>query len=116
MRGGVKVAPLELDEVLARVPGVRRALAVGFDSSWWGEEVGAYVEPDPDFSPALTPEAVLAHCQKLLPFHKCPKVVVFGSDIPVTSTGKPQRNKLKPYFEQYKDVQFRDPAKAERKG
>lgn len=106
IRGGVKVAPLELDEVLARIPGVRRALAVGFESSWYGEEVGAYVEPEP--GSGLTAQQVIDHCRKILPFHKCPKAVVFGSDIPVTSTGKYQRNRLRPLFTEWKDVQFRD--------
>ena len=106
VRGGVKVAPLELDEVLARIPGVQRALAVGFESSWYGEEVGAYVEPAPGSS--LTEAQVIDHCRKALPFYKCPKVVVFGADIPVTSTGKYQRNKLRPLFLAWKDVQFRE--------
>jgi long-chain acyl-CoA synthetase len=113
IRGGVKVAPLELDEVLARIPGVLRAMAVGFDSSWYGEEVGAYVDPDPAHRPPLTPDAVLEHCRRILPFHKCPKVVVFGSDFPVTSTGKYQRNRLKPLFAAYREVQFRDPARGQ---
>jgi acyl-coenzyme A synthetase/AMP-(fatty) acid ligase len=33
---------------------------------------------------------------------------VFGSDIPVTSTGKYQRLMLKDRFAQWKDVQFRE--------
>ena len=112
VRGGVKVAPLELDEVISSIPGVRRGIAVGFDSSWYGEEVGAYVEPDPAHQPPITSESVIEHCRKVLPFHKCPKVVILGADIPVTSTGKYQRNKLKPLFAAWRDVQFRDPAKA----
>jgi long-chain acyl-CoA synthetase len=111
IRGGVKVAPLELDEVLARIPGVRRAIAVGFESSWYGEEVGAYVDPDPAHAPPLTADGVIEHCRRVLPFHKTPKVVLFGADIPVTSTGKYQRNRLKDLFLEYKDVQFREPAK-----
>ncbi len=56
---------------------------------------------------ALTPEKVLAHCRERLPFHKTPKTVVFGHDIPVTSTGKYQRGKLKPLFSSWADEQFR---------
>jgi len=36
-----------------------------------------------------------------------PKVVVFGETFPVTSTGKYQRNQLKPLFAKWKDQQFR---------
>ena len=48
-----------------------------------------------------------AYCREQLPFAKAPKVVVFGNDIPVTSTGKYQRNKCKPLFIEWKGVQFR---------
>ena len=54
----------------------------------------------------LTEEELLAYCKEHLPFHKAPKVVVFGDDIPVTSTGKYQRNKVKGLFTAYKERQF----------
>ena len=105
-RGGVKYSPFEIEEVLMKLPGVRVGLAIGFDNLYYGEEVGAYVVPDAGAQ--LSEEQVLAHCRKYMPFAKCPKVVVFGSDIPVTSTGKYQRLMLKDRFAQWKDVQFRE--------
>jgi len=33
-------------------------------------------------------------------------VVVFGDDVPVTSTGKYQRNRCKHLFAEWKDTQF----------
>lgn len=109
IRGGVKVAPLEVDEVLMSAPGVRAGLAVGFENRYYGEEVGAYVWPDdtPE-GRALTPEKVAAWCRARLPFHKAPKAVVFGSEIPVTSTGKYQRGKLKHLFARWANEQFRE--------
>jgi long-chain acyl-CoA synthetase len=104
-RGGVKISPFELDEVLMNLPGVKAGLAVGFDNKWYGEEVGAYVVPEPGAT--VTPEAVLAACRARLPAFKCPKVVVLGTEVPVTSTGKYQRGKLKPLFAAWKDSQFR---------
>jgi long-chain acyl-CoA synthetase len=109
IRGGVNLSPLEIDEVLMRVPGVRCGLAVGFDNRWYGEEVAAYIVLHEGAS--VSGEEILAHCRKALPFPKAPKVVVFGTEVPVTSTGKYQRNRLKPLFEAYKDVQFREPAR-----
>ena len=49
---------------------------------------------------------VIAHCRRHFAYQKCPKVVVFGDEVPVTSTGKYQRNKLKPLFTEWKSVQF----------
>ena len=105
IRGGVNISPLEIDEVLARCPNVKAAISVGFENDFYGEEVGAYVQPVE--GAMLTAEEILDHCRKELPFSKAPKVVVFGNDIPVTSTGKYQRNKCKPLFLEWKAVQFR---------
>jgi acyl-CoA synthetase (AMP-forming)/AMP-acid ligase II len=105
-RGGVKFSPFDIEEVLAQIPGVRVGLAVAFDNVAYGEEVGAYVVAEPGV--ALTEEAVLAHCRTRMPFAKSPKVVVFGEEVPVTTTGKYQRLKLKSLFEPWADTQFRD--------
>ncbi len=106
IRGGINYSTFEIDEVINRAPGVKAAMAVGFENSFYGEEVGAYVMLEEG---ATTTEIeVLAHCAEALPFTKRPKVVVFGYTFPVTSTGKYQRNKLKPLFEQWRETQFRD--------
>ncbi len=104
IRGGMNISPFEIDEVLMAIPGVHTGLAVGFDNDWYGEEVGAYVRLADGAS--LSEASIIASCRKALPFQKSPKVVVFGNDIPVTSTGKYQRGKLKPLFLQWKAVQF----------
>jgi long-chain acyl-CoA synthetase len=109
IRGGANVSPFEIDEVLMNMPGVKAGLAVGFENDWYGEEVGAYVQPSG--REELTPERVIDYCRKFLPFQKCPKVVLFGDDIPVTSTGKYQRVKLRPLFEKWKSVQFSESAR-----
>jgi long-chain acyl-CoA synthetase len=108
IRGGVNLSPFEIDEVLNAIPGVARGLAVGFENRWYGEEVGAYVMLEPGAT--LDEAAILRACREKLPFGKSPKVVVFGSDIPVTATGKYQRGKLVPLFEAFKDVQYRQNA------
>ncbi len=105
IRGGVNISPLEIDEVIARYPGVKAGIAVGFENDFYGEEVGAYVQTIDGVS--ISEEKLLSFCRDHLPFSKTPKVVIFGSDIPVTSTGKYQRNKCKPYFAQWKSAQFR---------
>jgi len=105
IRGGVNISPLEIDEVLISIPGVRVGLAVGFDNRYYGEEVGAYVQVQPGAT--VTEQQVIDFCRAKLPASKCPKVVIFGNDIPVTSTGKYQRSKLKPLYVAHKDTQFK---------
>jgi long-chain acyl-CoA synthetase len=106
IRGGVNLSPFEIDEVLNAIPGVASGLAVGFENKWYGEEVGAYVTLAA--GAALDEAAILRACREKLPFGKAPKVVVFGSDVPVTSTGKFQRGKLVALFSAFKDVQYRE--------
>ncbi len=105
IRGGVNISPLEIDEVLAACPNVKAGIAVGFENDFYGEEVGAYVQIVDGAQ--LTAEEVISHCHTKLPFSKAPKVVIFGNEIPVTSTGKYQRNKCKPLFREWKAMQFR---------
>ncbi|MDE0608671.1 MAG: class I adenylate-forming enzyme family protein [Anaerolineaceae bacterium] len=105
-RGGVKYSPLDIEEVLLELPGVRAGLAIAFPNTWYGEEVGAWVVRQHNAS--LDEADVLTHCRARLPFAKCPKVVVFGEDVPVTSTGKYQRLKLQDAFAAWRDEQFRE--------
>ena len=107
IRGGVNLSPFDVDEVLNAIPGIRAAMAVGFENAIYGEEVGAYVQLQA--GAILDEAAILAACRARLSFAKSPKVVVFGDTFPVTSTGKYQRNKLRLLFAAWKDTQFREP-------
>ena len=104
-RGGVKFSPFDIEEVLLGIDGVKVGLAVGFKNDYYGEEVGAYVVLEA--GARLDEASVIAGCRARMPFEKSPKVVVFGSEIPVTSTGKYQRLKLQDRFVEWEHTQFR---------
>ncbi len=104
-RGGVKFSPFDIEEVLLGIEGVKIGLAVAFPNIYYGEEVGAYIVLEA--GAAVAAEAILAACRACVPFEKSPKAVVFGSDIPVTSTGKYQRLKLQALFADWQETQFR---------
>jgi len=111
IRGAVNISPLEIDEVLSSIDFINAGIAVGFENNWYGEEIGALVvlknnEAAPERKEELKDE-ILKLCRKNLPFFKSPKVVVFVDSIPVTSTGKYQRNKAKDLFKEWKNVQFK---------
>ena len=111
IRGGVNIAPLEIDEVLRTHPLVRFAMAVPFEHRYYGEEIAAYVVLREGVAPPTEAE-LLAHCRQQLPFSKCPKVIRFGEAVPYTSTGKPKRLELKTSLAStlaaYRDHQFKD--------
>jgi long-chain acyl-CoA synthetase len=104
-RGGVKFSPFDIEEVLLGIDGVKVALAVAFSNDYYGEEVGAYLVLHDGAS--LSEADVLAYCRARMSFEKAPKVVVFGTEIPVTTTGKYQRLKLAPLFADYAHTQFK---------
>jgi len=107
IRGGANISPFEVDSVLRSHPAVRHGVAVPFVNRFYGEEIAAYVVRDGQ----VTEEEILAHCARYLDFARCPKVVVFGEDVPYTATGKVKRLELKqrldPILSTYRDVQFR---------
>jgi len=113
IRGAVNISPLEIDEVLSGIECINSGIAVGFDNDWYGEEVGAYVMLNDNFKDhseedkEKLKEEIISKCREHLPFFKSPKVVVFSNTIPVTSTGKYQRNKVKDQFKEWKEVQFK---------
>lgn len=108
IRGGVNIAPLEIDEVLMSIPDIKSAIAVGFDNDWYGEEVGALVLLKENISQTDDiKRKIISHCREKLPAYKSPKVVVFSDSIPVTSTGKYQRNKVKHLFSEFKTIQHK---------
>lgn len=104
-RGGVKFSPFDIEEVLLDIDGVKVGLAVGFPNDYYGEEVGAYVVLEA--GAAVAEEAIVARCRQFMTFEKSPKAVVFGEEVPVTSTGKYQRLKLQALFAQWEGTQFR---------
>lgn len=112
IRGAVNISPLEIDEVISKIDCVKSGIAVGFENDWYGEEVGALVmlknSNISEEQKEKYKEIIITECLKHLPFFKSPKVVVFSDSIPVTSTGKYQRNKVKDLFKEWKEVQFKE--------
>ena len=92
IRGGVNIAPLEIDEVLLRHPGVAEAAAVGVPDKIHGEEVVCYVVPK---DKGLTEAALLTHCGKFLPPAKTPKQALIVAALPKSERGKVLRDKLR---------------------
>jgi len=92
IRGGMNIAPLEIDEVLLKHPQVLDAAAVGVPDKIYGEEVVCYVVGKVQ---GLTEASVLKHCEQFLPPVKTPKQVFIVPDLPKNDRGKVLREKLR---------------------
>jgi long-chain acyl-CoA synthetase len=89
---GFKAYPAEIEEVAMLHPGVRDAGAVGMPDERSGEAVALFVVRK---DPALTAEALLAHCAKHLTGYKLPKRIEFREQLPKTPIGKILHRQLK---------------------
>jgi acyl-CoA synthetase (AMP-forming)/AMP-acid ligase II len=93
-RGGEKIAPLEIDEVMLKHPSVAEAVAFGMAHPTWGEEVAiAVVLKEPQEESVL-----VEHCKKHLADFKVPKKILIVDKIPRTATGKIQRRAVAAAF------------------
>ncbi len=90
--GGEKIYPQEIEELLFGHPAVLEAAVCGVPHPDWGEVPRAYVALRPGSS--LSAEEILAYCASALPGFKCPKDVVFLSELPKTASGKITRAAL----------------------
>ena len=88
-RGGEKVSPREIDEVLLAHPAIAEAVAFGVPHRMWGEEVAAAVVLHDEAS--ASESDLLAYCRERLAEFKSPKKIHIVQTIPRTATGKLQR-------------------------
>jgi acyl-CoA synthetase (AMP-forming)/AMP-acid ligase II len=86
-RGGEKIAPREIDEVLESHPAVAEAVTFGVPHETWGEEVVAAVV----LKGPVTEKELLAYSRRRLADFKVPKRLYIVDAIPKTPTGKVQR-------------------------
>jgi acyl-CoA synthetase (AMP-forming)/AMP-acid ligase II len=89
-RGGEKIAPREIDEVLESHPSVKEAVCFGVPHPTWGEEVAAAVV----VRDSVTENELIAHCRMHLAAFKVPRTIRIVDSIPRTATGKVQRRQV----------------------
>jgi len=87
-RGGEKISPREIDEILLSHPGVKQALCFAFPDNRLGEDIAAAVVLS-DIS--LTADLLRHYASTHLAHFKVPKQVIILDEIPKGPTGKLQR-------------------------
>lgn len=92
-KSGINISPSEVEEVLMRHPAVRQAAVVGAQDAERGEIVYAFVVPVS--AGAVTMQALLAHCREQASRYKVPDRIELCEALPLTVTGKLQRQTLK---------------------
>jgi acyl-coenzyme A synthetase/AMP-(fatty) acid ligase len=93
IRGGINIAPAEIDEVLLKQPSILEAAAVGVPDLIYGEEVICYVVAKPGTN--LSEAVIRQHCENFLPPAKMPKQIYIVADLPKNDRGKVLRERLR---------------------
>jgi len=89
---GEKVSPVEVENCLHGMPGVREAAVVGVPDTLLGEAIRAYVALSEDAS--LTEKKVQAYCLSKLENFMVPQEVIFLPVLPRTGSGKIHKKSL----------------------
>jgi len=98
--GGINVAPVEVEEALMAHPAVKLACVTGVPDARRDEVIAALIVCEAGQSVAEAD--LLAHCRRALAAYKIPRLVKFvnEAELPLTVTGKLQKNRLAEFFKQ----------------
>jgi long-chain acyl-CoA synthetase len=89
---GFNVYPNEIEDVVAKLPGVFEVAAVGVPDQHSGEAVKLFVVKKDQ---TLTDAEIFAYCKTQLTGYKRPKIVEFRSELPKSNVGKILRRELR---------------------
>ena len=92
IRGGENIAPQEIEEVLARCPGVRDAAVIGVPDDEWGQRLVAVVVAEEPIG--FDTGNVSTFVRERLRGSRTPDEVVLRHELPYSATGKLLRRTL----------------------
>ena len=94
--GAENIFPVEIEQVIAGMPGVIEVGVVGVPNEEWGEAVAAFVVKAPDA--AIDEATVVARCREDLAGYKKPRHVLFIDGLPRNTTNKVDKRALRERF------------------
>jgi acyl-CoA synthetase (AMP-forming)/AMP-acid ligase II len=94
-RGGEKIYPREIEEVLLSQPGVLSAVVVGAEDEVLGQRPVAYIVPKESWTGPGFEDALATACGQALPKPKRPSAIVVVEELPLGPTGKVARRRLR---------------------
>jgi long-chain acyl-CoA synthetase len=92
---GFNVYPVEVEDVIGVVPGVRLVAVIGVPDDRTGEAVVAYVVPEGEVAADELTDAVSQACADRLAGFKRPSLIHVVDELPLTVTGRVQKGRLR---------------------
>lgn len=93
VQGGFNIFPAEIEEILVKHPKVSMVAGIGIPDQFLGEIGIYYVVPNQ--AETISVEELELYCSKYLADYKVPKKFLIVDSLPLTSSGKIQKAKLK---------------------
>ncbi|KAJ9642444.1 hypothetical protein H2199_004825 [Coniosporium tulheliwenetii] len=90
-KGGEKISPIEIDNVLAQHPSVGEAVSFAIEDEMYGQDVGAAIVLKDDAKDKLSADELRDWLKDRVAKFKLPKKIFFTDTMPKTATGKIQR-------------------------
>jgi fatty-acyl-CoA synthase len=91
--GGENVDPTEVESYLGTYPGVSQAAVVGYPDARLGEVGVAFIQTVP--AADVAPDGLIAFCRGRIASFKIPRHVFVVDELPMTSSGKVQKARLR---------------------
>jgi long-chain acyl-CoA synthetase len=89
-KGGYKIDPREIEELLERYPKVEEAVVLGLPTSYGDEKVKAAIVPNGP----CTEQEIIEYCRGKIADFKIPSLIEFRDSLPKSQTGKILRTLL----------------------
>lgn len=100
--GGFNVYPAEIENVLARAPGVRECCVYGVDDPYWGERIEAVIVTEAGGN--TSEDEVLAFVKEELGSVRTPKALHVADELPRNAVGKVVRREVREYLQTQQEV------------
>jgi fatty-acyl-CoA synthase len=97
--GGENVYPIEIEETIEGIDGVKEAAVLGVKDEEYGEVLAAFVVGSP------SPEEIQSTCKEQLASYKVPRRIEKLDELPRTSTGKVLKRELIEQLDQAKPLE-----------
>ena len=95
-KGGEKISPLEVDNILMDHPNIEQAVCFGYEDKMLGEDIATAIIIKEGMQ--CTEDDIKIYANEKLAKFKIPKKIFFVNEIPKGATGKLQRNTLAKKF------------------
>lgn len=94
--GGENIYPSEIEAVLRKHPSIKEVAIVGIEDAEWGQKVAAAIILENGAS--LSKDEIETYSREHLAGYKIPRIIKFVEALPLTGSGKIQRNAIKDLF------------------